>query len=64
MTSNYSYGSRCFLSIAEVAWLLGVENSAVCRAIRQGRVQVVRRRGRVLVRARSLAHLLSDGGVR
>ncbi|GAB1513238.1 helix-turn-helix domain-containing protein [Actinophytocola sp. KF-1] len=49
------------LSIAEVAWLLGVDNSRVCRAIRLGRLPVVRRRGgRVLIPAHVLAHL-SDG---
>jgi hypothetical protein len=54
------------LSIAEVAWLLGVDNSRVCRAIRLGLVPVVRRRGgRVLIPAHVLAHLsagdLPDG---
>lgn len=56
------------LSIAEVAWLLGIDNSQVCRAIRLGRLPVVRRRGRVLVPAHVLAHLaagdLRDGGPR
>ncbi len=47
------------LSIAEVAWLLSVDNSQVCRAIRLGRLPVVRRRGRVLVPAHVLAHLAS-----
>lgn len=51
----------CLLSIAEVAWLLGVDNSQVCRAIRLGRLPVVRRRGRVLVSAGSLADLTHRG---
>jgi hypothetical protein len=63
MKSNISRGSRCLLSIAEVAWLLGVENSHVCRAIRLGRVPVVLRQGRVLIPAHALSHL-ADGGAR
>jgi excisionase family DNA binding protein len=51
----------CLLSIAEVAWLLGVDNSQVCRAIRLGLLPVVRCRGRVLIPARSLVHLADDG---
>jgi excisionase family DNA binding protein len=50
----------CLLSIAEVAWLLGVDNSQVCRAIRLGRLPAVRSRGRVLVPARALAHLVHE----
>jgi hypothetical protein len=54
--------SSGLLSIPEVAWLLGVENSCVCRAIRTGLLPVVRRRGRVLVPAHALAHLADNGG--
>lgn len=50
----------CLFSIAEVAWLLGVDKSQVCRAIRLGRLPVVRRHGRVLVPARALAHLAQE----
>lgn len=49
------------LSIADVAWLLGVDNSCVCRAIRVGLLPVVRRRDRVLVPAHALTHLAADG---
>jgi len=49
------------LSIAEVAWLLGLDNSRVCRAIRIGLLPVVRRRGRVLVPAHALVHLADNG---
>ena len=53
------------LSIAEVAWLLGVDNSRVRRAIRVGLLPVVRRRRRVLIPAHVLTHLstgdLPDG---
>jgi hypothetical protein len=49
------------LSIPEVAWLLGVDNSRVCRAVRVGLLPVVRRRGRVWVPAHALAHLADTG---
>lgn len=48
------------LSIAEAAWLLGVDNSCVCRAIRVGLLPVVRRRDRVFVPAHTLAYLADD----
>lgn len=62
--------SLVLLSIPEVAWLLGVDNSRVRRAIRTGLLRVVRRRGRMLIPAHTLAHLadssasplISDGG--
>jgi len=57
MTNAISSQVPRLLSIAEVAWLLGVDNSRVCRAIRLGMVPVVRRRGRVLVPAHVLGHL-------
>lgn len=47
----------CLLPVADVAWLLGVDDSQVCRAIRLGWLPAVRRRGRVFVPARALAHL-------
>jgi uncharacterized protein len=50
----------CLLSIAEVAWLLGMDISQVCRAIRLGRLPIVRRHGRVLVPIRALSHLVCD----
>lgn len=56
-------GSRqsCLLSVAEVAWLLGVETSQVCRAIRRGRLPVVRRRRRMLVPMSAVAYLADNG---
>lgn len=53
--------SSVLLSIPEVAWLLGVDNSRVCRAIRIGLLPVVRRRGRMLVPAHALVHLADSG---
>ena len=55
--------SSALLSIPEVAWILGVDNSRVCRAIRIGLLPVVRRRGRVLVPARALIHLADSGDI-
>lgn len=57
MKNAISLGVPRLLSIAEVAWLLGVDNSYVCRAIRVGSLPVVRRRDRVLVPAHVLVHL-------
>jgi hypothetical protein len=68
MKNTVSNCPRLLLSIPEVAWILGVDNSRVCRAIRIGLLPVVRRRGRVLVPACALAHLAdsdeSGGDVR
>lgn len=57
MKKNTTNQVSRLLSIPEVAWLLGVDNSAVCRAIHAGVLPVVRRRRRVLVPAHVLAHL-------
>ncbi len=61
MKNTTCKSSSVLLSIPEVAWLLGVDNSRVCRAIRTGVLPVVRRRGRVLVPAHALAHLADKG---
>jgi predicted DNA-binding transcriptional regulator AlpA len=55
---NHSYQ---LLSISEVAWLLGVNDGRVWRAIRLGTLPVVARRGRLLVPAWALANLADDG---
>lgn len=57
MQTAMSAGSSAFLSIPEVAWLLGVDQSRVCRLIRVGLLPIVRRRSRVLVPVHVLAHL-------
>jgi hypothetical protein len=54
---NSSSHSSYLLSIPEVAWLLGINTSRVCRAIRLGTLPVVRRRRRLLIPAHALAHL-------
>lgn len=60
MKNSFSTGSTALLSVTEVAWLLGVDNSHVCRAIRIGLLPVARRKGRVLVPAHALAHLANS----
>jgi excisionase family DNA binding protein len=60
MKNAIANNASCLLSITEAAWVLGVDNSVVCRAIRVGLLPVVRRRRRVLVPAHALAHL-ADG---
>jgi hypothetical protein len=60
MQTTNSAVTSALLSIPEVAWLLGVDNSRVCRLIRVGLLPVVQRRSRVLVPAHVLAHL-TDG---
>lgn len=62
MKDSRSCHSPCLLSISEVAWLLGVDTSRVCRAIRVGTLPVVRRGRRVLVSAHVLAELADDVG--
>lgn len=68
MKNTTSTSPPPLLSIPEVAWILGVEPSRVCRAVRIGLLPVVRRRGRVLVPAHAVAHLAdsdeSQGGAR
>ena len=58
MKNTVSTDSSCLLSISEVAWLLGISTSRVCRAIRVGTLPVVRRGRRLLVPARALADLV------
>jgi excisionase family DNA binding protein len=57
MKNSHSAPSPRLLTIADVAWLLGIDKSRVCRAIRLGRVRVVRRRRQLLIPAHALAHL-------
>lgn len=57
MKKSSSFHSSDLLSISEVAWILGVSESRVYRAIRVGTVPVVRRGRRLLIPAHALAHL-------
>lgn len=56
--------SSSFHSIPEAAWVLGVEQSEVCRAVRLGTLRVVRRRGRLVIPTGALVSLLGPGVLR
>jgi hypothetical protein len=59
---NKAACGRDIVSIRDAAWVLGVGQPAVCRAIRRGVLPVARRRGRVGVPAVALAGLLCPDG--
>jgi excisionase family DNA binding protein len=52
-------GRPAYYTVREAAWILGVEQSTVARAIRVGTLRAIRRRGRLVVPASELARLLS-----
>jgi hypothetical protein len=60
---NKAACGREIVSIRDAAWVLGVGQPVVCRAIRRGVLPLGRRRGRVGVPAAALARLLrpADG---
>ena len=49
---------RSLLSVRDAAWALGVDQSAVCRAIRRGVLPLVKRRGRTVVPVAAVTRLL------
>jgi excisionase family DNA binding protein len=49
---------RAYYSAKEAAWILGIEHSKVCRAIRTGALPAVRRRSQLVVPASALRRLL------
>lgn len=51
------FSRSVFLSVSQVAWLTGMSEANVCRAVRVGTLPVVRLRGRVLVPACAVAEL-------
>jgi hypothetical protein len=60
-------GRPAYYSTTETAWILGIDLSAVHRAIRIGALPAVRRRSRLVVPAAALHRLLgaaSDGANR
>ena len=59
-THRSSAGQPAYYTIREAARALGVEPSAVARAIRVGVLQAVWRRGRFVIPARALACLLGE----
>lgn len=51
-------GRPAYYSIRKAAWILGVEQSRVSRAIRLGTLRAVRRQGRLVVPAGALMRVL------
>ncbi|MEU4769759.1 helix-turn-helix domain-containing protein [Actinosynnema sp. NPDC023794] len=47
-------------TVRQAAWLLGVEPSTLCRAVRLRRLPLVRRRGRFVIPANVLVRLLDE----
>jgi excisionase family DNA binding protein len=59
MSTTISRAGRSdFHTIKEAAWILGVNQSWICRAIRTGALPAVRRRSRLVVPAAALQRLL------
>lgn len=58
-TSMSNAGRPAYYTVRQVAWILGVEQSTVARAIRVGTLRSVWRRGRLVVPASELGRLLS-----
>jgi hypothetical protein len=56
--ANQIAPGRSLLSVRDAAWALGVDQSAVCRAIRRGVLPLVRRRGRTVVPVAAATRLL------
>lgn len=57
--------TRTYYIVREAAWILGVDQSKVWRAIRTGVLPTTRRRSQLVVPAHALTRLLadqSDGG--
>jgi hypothetical protein len=54
-------GRPAYYSIRKAAWILGVDQSRVARAIRLGTLRAVRRNGHVVVPTRALTRLLGPG---
>lgn len=52
-----------FYSLADAAWILGVDTNEVHRAIRVGELRAERRRSRLVIAAAGLRRVL-DGGAR
>ncbi|WP_020659679.1 hypothetical protein [Amycolatopsis benzoatilytica] len=64
MTKNSpDAGGPAFYSLADAAWILGVDRDEVSRAIRVGTLRAERRRSRLVISAAELRRVL-DGGAR
>ena len=56
-------GGPAFYSLADAAWILGVDPNEIHRAIRVGVLRTERRRSRLVIPAAELRRVL-DGGAR
>jgi uncharacterized protein len=56
-------GGPAFYSLADAAWILGVDINQIRRAIRVGALRAVRRRSRLVIPAAELRRVL-EGGAR
>ncbi|MET7993095.1 helix-turn-helix domain-containing protein [Amycolatopsis sp. NPDC005232] len=56
-------GGPAFYSLADAAWILGVEHDQLHHAIRVGVLPVVRRRSQLVISADALRRVL-EGGAR
>lgn len=61
MGTSLSSSGSAYYSVRQVAWLLGVEQWRVYRAIRRDVLRPVRRRSRLVVPAWQLQRLLVGG---
>lgn len=61
--TTHNAGAPAFYSVADAAWILGVDRDQIHRAIRLGVLPVIRRRSRLVIPAAALRRVL-DGGAR
>ena len=61
-TARPGTDSSGVVSIRETAWILGVDESEVCRLFRMGALPTIRRRSRLVVPTHALARLLPTSG--
>lgn len=64
MTKNLpDAGRSAYYSLADAAWILGVDRNEIHHAIRVGTLRAERRRSRLVISAAELRRVL-DGGAR
>src|SRR3954451_19539433 len=63
-TTRKNAPGRKLLSVREAAWALGVDQSVVCRAIRQGVLPLVKRRRQAVVPVAAVTRLLRHARAR
>ncbi|MBB4683959.1 helix-turn-helix domain-containing protein [Amycolatopsis jiangsuensis] len=54
-------GGPAFYSLADAAWILGIDHNEVHRAVRVGALRAVRRRSRLVIPAAELRRALNGG---